>query len=617
VTAATAPAAAPLAISRGQVRYSALAWALLHAPLILLLYAGSIRIAFGAIGTPYRTALVVLYAAEAVLAAAALYAFTLPLSFWPRFYRYAAPAVIALGMVAIFVDSRLYLSLNFHINAYFFQVVTQPGMTGEVGASAIELTALGAAWATWVGLSVWGGSRFLHRFRRGARVWPWLLAFAGLEVADRFTQAVLNFYGGPPVAAAGAVLPLQVRFGLPSQLSRISGRPLPAGALHQATRQSRYALPEGALPADVRFTRRPDVVFALIESTRADFLDAVTMPRLMARARDGALFDRHYAAATSTHYSVFSLFYSLQSHKMETVVGSGRAPLLFGALRHNGYQARYIAASSIEWMGIRGAVFSSVEDDLISGLPGSNGAARDASMLAAARRTVAGSDTTEPLFLFLFFDGTHFTYSFPEGAGVFQPSWNGRGNGAAARVSPERLRNRARNAAHEVDRKLDEFLRWMETRRGRAPLVIVTGDHGEEYREHGRVGHGTGVTVQQTHVPMVMWGPGVPRGTFSSVTTGVDIVPTLFRLLGDSLPYERYSDGMSMFESPADRFVLTSVGWEPEFAVIGRDLKASFATHRSALGTVLVTDPFDRPLPDAQTRFNSQSGNILRALAQR
>jgi membrane-anchored protein YejM (alkaline phosphatase superfamily) len=410
---------------------------------------------------------------------------------------------------------------------------------------------------------------------------------------------------------------MQVRFTMNQRLASLTGRPMIAQPLMGAARSSRAQLPEG-VPADaVRFTRRPDVILILIESTRADFLDAETMPRLLARAQRGSQFLRHYSAATSTDYSVFSLFYALQSQKREAATRHGRPPLLFGALRDNGYAMRFFAASSIDWMDIRRRVFGSVAGNLVTDLPGRDGAARDAAMMGMARRAVAAVDSAQPLFLFLFFDGTHYTYSYSPGTARFQPEWDGRGTGSASRVSAEKLRNRARNAAYEVDRRIDAFLSWYTRERGQQPLVFVTGDHGEEYREHGRVGHGTAVTVEQAQVPLVVTGPGVPVGPVSAITSSVDIVPTMFALLGDTLTSSRYSDGMSLYAATTDRFVLTSVGWTPKFAVIGSRLKATFATSRDGLNSLRITDPWDRPLPDGNARFAVDAPRIVRAIATR
>jgi hypothetical protein len=44
-------------------------------------------------------------------------------------------------------------------------------------------------------------------------------------------------------------------------------------------------------------------------------------------------------------------------------------------------------------------------------------------------------------------------------------------------------------------------------------IVIVTGDHGESFGEHGTVHHGATLYLEQIRVPLILWGPGlIPAG---------------------------------------------------------------------------------------------------------
>ena len=94
-------------------------------------------------------------------------------------------------------------------------------------------------------------------------------------------------------------------------------------------------------------------------------------------------------------------------------------------------------------------------------------------------------------------------------------------------------------------------------------------------------------------------------------TSHSDVVPTLLALLGDDHPPSLYADGLSMFTAPPDRFVTSTVGWEPLYAAIGKDLKV---TMYAGVGTASITDPEDRPLPDGPARMARSAGRIMRAL---
>lgn len=51
-------------------------------------------------------------------------------------------------------------------------------------------------------------------------------------------------------------------------------------------------------------------------------------------------------------------------------------------------------------------------------------------------------------------------------------------------------------------------------------LVVVTADHGEELFDRGFLGHGYSVLDEQTHVPLILAGPGVPSGARQSAPVG-------------------------------------------------------------------------------------------------
>lgn len=74
-------------------------------------------------------------------------------------------------------------------------------------------------------------------------------------------------------------------------------------------------------------------------------------------------------------------------------------------------------------------------------------------------------------------------------------------------------------------------------------LVILTSDHGEEFLEHDRYGHGSTLYQELTHIPMIISGYGIPSGVVDSVASvgQFDILPTVMCYL--DLPIPEYVDG--------------------------------------------------------------------------
>ena len=119
-----------------------------------------------------------------------------------------------------------------------------------------------------------------------------------------------------------------------------------------------------------------------------------------------------------------------------------------------------------------------------------------------------------------------------------------------AGASPEALREgfhlsdvrRAGNLT-ETDRqyvrdRYDNNLRYMTDEMGRLlsrvgpdDVVVIYGDHGEEFWEHGGFEHGHTVFEELLRVPLVIDGPGIEGLRVDSPVSLVDIMPTVLELL--------------------------------------------------------------------------------------
>ncbi|MCB9793814.1 MAG: sulfatase [Alphaproteobacteria bacterium] len=68
---------------------------------------------------------------------------------------------------------------------------------------------------------------------------------------------------------------------------------------------------------------------------------------------------------------------------------------------------------------------------------------------------------------------------------------------------------------------------------------VLTADHGEALGEHRVFGHAFHLWDEVLRVPLIMAGPGLPRGERARAgTSHLDLAPTLLRLLGRPIPSE-------------------------------------------------------------------------------
>jgi len=82
-----------------------------------------------------------------------------------------------------------------------------------------------------------------------------------------------------------------------------------------------------------------------------------------------------------------------------------------------------------------------------------------------------------------------------------------------------------------ADRALEPMLDWV--RRSGRTVAFVTADHGEEFYDHGRVGHGP-VTLydEVARVPLLTYGPGVERGEVGEWVTHSSIATSALQAAG-------------------------------------------------------------------------------------
>lgn len=88
-----------------------------------------------------------------------------------------------------------------------------------------------------------------------------------------------------------------------------------------------------------------------------------------------------------------------------------------------------------------------------------------------------------------------------------------------------------------LDAQLREVFRFIELASGDRPwIVAITSDHGEEFGEHGAVGHGRTLWEGTQHVPLILVGSHLPAGRVSEPVSLQDIGTTFLSLAGVETP---------------------------------------------------------------------------------
>ena len=142
-------------------------------------------------------------------------------------------------------------------------------------------------------------------------------------------------------------------------------------------------------------------------------------------------------------------------------------------------------------------------------------------------------------------------------------------------------------------------------------IVIVTGDHGEEFYERGRLAHRGALNDEQTRVPFILSIPGQQGREIASLTSHLDVVPTLLEQLGVNVAPQACGPGRSLLSGTPSDAVLVAMSRHASatrWASVGNGGKVDFDfSAGSGFKLRAVTTLGDEPVRDFMNRPETAS----------
>lgn len=309
---------------------------------------------------------------------------------------------------------------------------------------------------------------------------------------------------------------------------------------------------------------RPNVILVVVDALRRDHLSAFgyerTSPRLDALAREGVLFDQAVSTSSQTVPVVTSLltglypsetsvqYYgkksSFDGNRPWSEVGpyvDSSLPMLAETLGGIGYQTSAVVANP--WL--RGEFgFDQGFDHYVALDCGDSCDGKD--VVEEALAWLEKKPSVRPFFLYLHFMDVHNPYRKPgitQGIYVTEAGIDRYENGPRPDVTPtdlEYMKALYDEGILYVDRQLGSFLDALD--RFSPPdrtLVVVTADHGDEFTEHGGLGHGTTLYQELVGSFLLLHYPShLPAKRIHTPVSSVDFVPTVLELIDGRTPDE-------------------------------------------------------------------------------
>ncbi len=381
-------------------------------------------------------------------------------------------------------------------------------------------------------------------------------------------------------------LPMVLVFGLSlvGPISYGSGQAdLPSRAVAQSADRRDRPAPRENTPRgrESKPSQRPNVLLIGVDTLRADHLGCLgyaqdTTPTLDRLAREGVLCMRTMSTSGWTLPSVMSVMTSLYPPVHQVSTYKNRLPqeavTLAKILKTSGYTTAGFVSNPLVHSQYGFATGFDLYDDFTVSLDvdmnilGKHDEAMADPALACTSELITRTairwlerSPREPLFLFVFYLDPHYDYIPPPPFDtIFDPDYQGDINGRGIRKEPRRSQRPAGRDLQHLLALYDGEIRYTDTYVAELlrafakagllenTLVIVFGDHGDEFYEHGKTAHDRTLYQEILHVPLLLWWPNrLPAGRrVDTLTSLVDIMPTVLDYLG--LPWEGPLQGASL-----------------------------------------------------------------------
>jgi membrane-anchored protein YejM (alkaline phosphatase superfamily) len=454
-----------------------------------------------------------------------------------------------------------------------------------------------------IAIALWRDVRTHAPAKRRAR----MIAVAMIASLASFHAAhiIADVLAYEPILEQTSVLPLRYA-ATAKRFLRSHGVPVRGKPDAEMLAQSDHtALSYPLRPMECRPDAAPlNVIFIVIDSWRFDEMTAAVTPHVADFARTAVRFDEHFSGGNATRIGMFSLLYSIPGTYWHQMLNERRGPVFIDELLRLDYDVQVFRSAPLYSPEFDRTIFANVAAPRLTS-EGDGPAARDADLTADFLRFLEARRKSEPFFALLFYDAPHSfdaPVDYPE---VFSP--------AIKHVNYLQLRgdfdktpllNRYRNSLHYVDSLIGDVLAALRAHAlFERSVVVITGDHGQEFNDTGRNywGHGSNFTRYQTGVPLLLYAPTLRPRVIRHRTSHFDVAPTLMReVLGCSGAIESFSVGRSLFEPGGrDPLVLSEYA---DFAIVRPDHIAVVRKHGLKVVAAEDYSPLQRRLDPTATR---------------
>ncbi len=307
--------------------------------------------------------------------------------------------------------------------------------------------------------------------------------------------------------------------------------------------------------------QRPNVVVILMESMSANLMgtfgnNSHLTPTLDSLYNHSLAFDHFYSAGIHTNHGMTATLYSFPAIMFRNLMKGTVTPHRHGiatVLKEHNYNNMFFMTHEAQYDNMKAFFATNGYDDIYSqeSYPKSevvnSFGVSDHFLFSYALNTINRKAATgKPFFATILTISNHPPY--------IVPSW-----------FKAKSKDKEQQIVEYADWCVGDFLKkakrepWYKN-----TIFIIQADHG-------KIVAGSGGELPQSlnHIPLIIFGPGVPQMRYDGLGMQVDVMPTLFGLMGMS--YTSYGFGQDLLKNPRHM-----VFYSADNQLVARDHKRCF-----------------------------------------
>ncbi len=523
------------------------------------------------------------------------------------------PVYIAAGLTGgittllLYANAKIFALYGMFFNGFLINLVMTPGGIESLGgssASDVGFALITLGFISFQALLLWFAHRFYHKktnpaFQLSFRFLPITALVVTIPVhmgfaLDSYTNNQLNivaesipFY--QTVSARGFFQKLGFTTHRDTKL-KVKGK------LNYPLKPIQFTLP----------AKPYNIIWLASESWRADTLDEKVMPNTWQFAANAARYTRNYSGGNGTRMGVFSMFMGMPGNYWFPFLESRRGAAIVDVLQQQQYQMSFYTSAKFSYPEFDKTIFAQVPNEQLHEIANAtSGWESDRDNVTNLLSFIDKRDSSKPFFTFMFFESPHARYYFPPESAIAKPY---RDDLNYATLSKEALRkdivpikNRYINSVHHLDMQFGRIFDYLKQHQLLDnTIVVLLGDHGEEFMEHGFWGHNSTFVDPQVRTPLVIYTPKMQPLVSDQMTSHMDVVPTLMPLLGVTNPSRDYATGYNLLagEKRSHTYI---ADWD-KVAYVDDDVKITQPVNGKSFVLMKASKGNDEPLNNEERK---------------